>query len=104
MKAQKTMAIAHFAGAPRIPKASQNGAFEAFGGQVGQEHVIAAHLDGEGKAFSAPSEAKRVPKEHQFGRLFGAFFWITFGVHFRRLSNTKWSPECDPKWSTCGDG
>ena len=40
--------------------------FEAFGGQVGQEHVIAAHLDGEGKAFSAPSEAKRVPKEHLF--------------------------------------
>ena len=57
------MAIACFAGAPRMPKASQNGAFEDFGGQVGQEHVIAAHLDGEGKAFSVPSEAKRVPKE-----------------------------------------
>ena len=67
MKAQKTMAIAHFAGAPRVPKASQNGAFEDFGGQVGQEHVIAAHVDGEGTAFiNAPSEAKRVPKEDQF--------------------------------------
>ena len=66
MKAQKTMAVVHFthfAGAPRVPKASQNGTFEDFGGQVGQEHVIAAHLDGEGKAFSAPSESKRVPKE-----------------------------------------
>jgi len=66
MKAQKTMAIAHFAGTPRVPKASKNGAFETFGGQVGQEHVIAAHLDGEGKACSAPSEPKRVPKEDQF--------------------------------------
>ena len=66
MKAQKTMAIAHFAGAPRVPKASQNGTFEALGGQGGQEHVIAAHLDGEGKAFSAPSEAKTVPKEDRF--------------------------------------
>ena len=60
------MAIAHFAGAPRMPKASKNDTFEAFGGQVGQEHVIAAHLDGEGKAFSAPSEAKRLPKEDKF--------------------------------------
>ena len=66
MKAQKTVAIVRFAGAPRVLKASQNGAFEAFGGQVGQEHVIAAHLDGEGKAFGAPSKAKRVPKEHHF--------------------------------------
>ena len=59
------MAIARFAGTPRMPKAFQNDAFEALGGQVGQEHVIAAHLDGEGKAFSAPSEPKRVPKEDQ---------------------------------------
>ena len=66
MKAQKTMAVACFAGAPRVPKTFKNSAFEVFGGQVGQEHVIAAHLDGEGKAFSAPSEAKRVPKEDQF--------------------------------------
>ena len=57
------MAVAHFAGAPRVPKASQNGAFETFGGQVGQEHVIADHLDGEGKAVSVPSKAKRVPNE-----------------------------------------
>ena len=66
MKAQNTKAIAHFAGAPWVPKASQNGAFEALGGQVGQEHVFAAHLDGEGKAFSVPSKAKRVPNEDQF--------------------------------------
>ena len=65
-RAPKTVAIACFAGAPRMLKASQNGAFEAFGGQVGQEHVIAAHLDGEGTAFSAPSEAKRMSKEDQF--------------------------------------
>ena len=57
------MAIARFAVTPRVPKAFQNGAFEALGGQ---EHVIAAHLDGEGKACSAPSEPKRVPKEDQF--------------------------------------
>ena len=57
------MAIARFAGTPRMPKTSQNDTFEALGGQVGQEHVMAAHLDGEGKAFSAPSEPKRVPKE-----------------------------------------
>ena len=62
MKAQQNMAIAHFAGTPRVPKASKNNAFEALGGQ---EHVIAAHLDGEGKAFSAPSEPQRVPKEDQ---------------------------------------
>ena len=49
-----------------MPKVSKNGALEAFSGQVGQEHVIAAHLDGEGKAYSAPSEPKRVPKEDQF--------------------------------------
>ena len=59
------MAIARFAVTPRVPKASQNDASEALGSQVGQEHVIAAHLDGEGKAFSAPSEPKRVPKEDQ---------------------------------------
>ena len=74
----KTMAIAHFAGAPRV-KASQNATFEAFGGQVGQEHVIAAHLDGEGTAFSAPSEAKRVPKEDQFLKT----FWCLFLDHIR---------------------
>ena len=50
----------------RVPKASQNDTFEALGGQVGQEHVIEAPLDGEGKACSAPSEPKRVPKEDQF--------------------------------------
>ena len=50
------MAIARFAGTPRVAKAFQNGAFEALGGQVGQEHVIATHSDGEGKALSAPSE------------------------------------------------
>ena len=60
------MAIARFAGTPRVPKTSKNDTFEALGGQVGQEHVIAAHVDGEGKAFSAPSEPKRVPKEDQF--------------------------------------
>ena len=56
------MAIARFAVTPRVPKANQTGAFEALGGQ---EHVIAAPLDGEGKAFSAPSKAKRVPKKDQ---------------------------------------
>ena len=65
MKAQKTMAIAHFAGTPRMSKAAKNNAFEAFGGQVGQEHVLAAHLDGEGTAFSTPRELKRVPEEDQ---------------------------------------
>ena len=65
MKAQKTVAIACFAGAPRVLKAYQNDTFEALGGQVGQEHVIEAPLDGEGKACSAPSEPKRVPKEDQ---------------------------------------
>ena len=60
------MASARFAGTPRVPKASQNDTFEALGGQVGQEHVIEAPLDGEGKACSAPSEPKRVPKEDQF--------------------------------------
>ena len=60
------MAIVRFAGTPRVPKASQNDTFEALGGQVGQEHVIEAPLDGEGKACSAPNEAKRVPKEDQF--------------------------------------
>ena len=51
---------------PKSAKASQNDTFEALGGQVGQEHVIEAPLDGEGKACSAPSEPKRVPKEDQF--------------------------------------
>ena len=60
------MAIARFAGTPRMPKASKNSAFEALGGQVGHEHVLAAHLDGEGTACSAPSEPKRVPEEDQF--------------------------------------
>ena len=60
------MAIACFAGISRVPHVSKNDTFEALGGQVGQEHVIAAHLDGEGKACSAPSEPKRVPKEDQF--------------------------------------
>ena len=39
--------------------------FEALGGQVGHEHVLAAHLEGEGTACSAPSEPKRVPEEDQ---------------------------------------
>ena len=60
---KKTMAIARFAGTPRMPKATKHVAFEALGGQVGHEYVLPAHLDGEGKAFSAPSEPKRVPKE-----------------------------------------
>ena len=59
------MAIACFAGISRVPHVSKNDTFEALGDQVGQEHVIPAHLDGEGKAFSAPSEPKRVPKEDQ---------------------------------------
>ena len=62
----KNNATARFAGTPRMPKAPQNDTFEALGSQVGQEHVIAAHVDGEGKACSAPSEPKRVPKEDQF--------------------------------------
>ena len=64
MKAQKTMAIAHFAGAPRVPKASQNGAFEALGDQVGQEHVIAAHLTEKARQ-SAPqvSPSKQASKQ-----------------------------------------
>ena len=33
------------------------------GSQVGHEHVIAAHLDGEGIAFDAPSEPIKVPKK-----------------------------------------
>ena len=48
----------NFAGAPRMPRTLKNRAFEAFGGKVGHEHVIAAHLDGEGTAFSGPSEPK----------------------------------------------
>ena len=46
-----------------MPKVAKNGVLEVLCGQVGEEHVIAAHLDGEGKAFSSPSEPKRVPKE-----------------------------------------
>ena len=51
---------------PTSAESVQNSAFETFGGQVGHEQVIAAHLDGEGKAFSVPSKAKRVPNEDQF--------------------------------------
>ena len=36
------MAVARFAGTPRMPKASKNSAFEALGGQVGHEHVLPA--------------------------------------------------------------
>ena len=68
------MAIARFAGTPRVPKAYKNDTFEALGGQVGQENAIATHLDGEGKAFSAPSEPKRVPKKDKCLRHVGAFF------------------------------
>ena len=58
----KTMAIARFAGTPRMPGTLKKGAFEAIGGQVGHEHVIAAHLDGEGTGL-AHHEPRRVPKE-----------------------------------------
>ena len=75
------MAIACFAGAPRVPKASQNGAFEDFGGQVGQEHVIAAHLDGEGTAFSAPSVR---PRGCQKKTNFEDFLVFFFGSHSER--------------------
>ena len=57
------MAIARFAGTP--PKATKNTAFEALGGQVGHEHVLAAQLDGEGTAFSTPREPKKAPEENQ---------------------------------------
>ena len=77
------MAIVRFAGTPRVPKASQNDTFEALGGQVGQEHVIEAPLDGEGKACSAPSEPKRGQKktsfEHFLETFFGSQSEYTFG-------------------------
>ena len=79
---KKTMAIARFAGTPRVPKAAKNDGFEALGGQVGQEHVIAAHLDREGKAFSTPSEPKRYHKktnlEDFVAPVFGSHLECTF--------------------------
>ena len=75
------MAIASFARTPRVPRTHKNGAFEHLRGQVGHERVIAAHLDGEGTAFSLPSDPKNVPKEEQFRRL----VWRRFLDHIRAL-------------------
>ena len=64
----------------------ENGAFEALGGQVGQEHVIAAHLDGEGKVFSAPSEPKRGQKKTKFEDFVATFLdhiWSALSEAFK---------------------
>ena len=74
------MAIARFAVTPRVPKASQNGAFEALGGQ---EHVIAAHLDGEAR-HAAPQVSprgcqKKTNAEDFLAPFFGSRSECTFG-------------------------
>ena len=83
------MAIARFAVTPRVPKASQNGAFEALGGQ---EHVIAAHLDGEGTAFGATLEGV---EEGQFKWFLDAYveIRIIFRLCVRRFSDAKSIPN-----------
>ena len=98
---QKTMEIASFADTPRKPRTLHNGPFEAIGGQVGHERVIAAHLDGEGTAFSTPSEPKRVPKEGQFGRLFWRRFLGHIGDVLLEVSCHEMDPTCVRKLGTC---
>ena len=73
------MAIACFAGISRVPHVSKNDTFEALGGQVGQEHVIAAHLDGEGTTCSAPNEPQEDARENIF---FCIACWIVYEAYF----------------------
>ena len=87
-----------------MPRAVKNCMFEALGTQVGQQRAMADHLDVQSATLGAPSQPQENTEGGHIEQLVGIVFWITFGTYFWRLSTTKWVPECDPKWSTCGDG
>ena len=71
------MAIARFAGTPRMQKTCNNDAFEALGGQVGHEHVLPAIWTEKARHLAPqviPSGCQKKPN-------CAAFLVLFFGPH-----------------------